>query len=93
MGDKIQVTEAQNAQLTSSMEKIKASLDDIIICLNQLSNACNSLKGEAAEQLKKTITTQKNSFQKELNQWDTVISQAKKIHDEIQKVDKELAQK
>lgn len=91
MGQKIQVTEAQNAQLVSSMNSIKTALSDIISALDSLSNTCESLKGEGADALKEALTHQKSAFKSELDSWDDVISQAKSIHDEIQKVDKELA--
>lgn len=91
MGQQIQVTEAQNAQLISSMNSIKTALIDIISTLDSLSNACETLKGEGADALKDALTHQKSAFKNEIASWDDVISQAKSIHDEIQKVDRELA--
>ena len=91
MGQQIQVTEAQNAQLVSSMNNIKTALSDIISSLDSLSSACETLKGEGADALKEALTHQTSAFKTEMDSWDDVISQAKSIHDEIQKVDQELA--
>lgn len=91
MVDKIQVTEAQNAQLVSSMNDIKTALNDVIAALDALSHTCEPLKGEGAAGLKEAMTAQKSSLQTELDNWDTVIFQVQSIYDEIQKVDKELS--
>lgn len=90
MGDRIRVTAAENAELTQSISKMKASLEEVKAALSSLNGQIDLLEGKSAKAINSVIEDKIQAMDKSLESWDSLQNNAQKIYEGIKETDEKL---
>ena len=90
MATKIQVTAAENAELTQSIDKMKESLEEVKSILSSLKDQLHLLEGKGAKALQSAVESTIQQINHDIESWGTLKDSAQKIYEGIKEADDQL---